>query len=366
MLSSASIRGEAGRLPRFRRPGLGKVSEMLSAAFAADRLPSRRVEIVNRARSRFQNTFPSEIVTCVPPSGRTRRLLLKYETGGRHRAHGHRGGLPYEAEIYRRLLARLQDWRPRFYGAPMDDATGRTWLILEYLDRSVRVRDIPVDRERSSGRPPLVRAAQWIARFHAAHEPRRGDGTPSFLRCYDLAYYRGWARRLWEFAEPLRGRFPWLKDVCEGADRCFAHLLASPQTVIHGEYYANNILLWRGAIRPVDWESAAVGPGEIDLAALVEGAWPRTIVRRCERAYARARWPDGPPPGSAPALDAARMYLHFRWLGDRPAWTRQRKLRWRFHELHAVASRLGLLRRTAARRIAVRPARPRTAAGGET
>jgi hypothetical protein len=34
---------------------------------------------------------------------------------------------------------------------------------------------------------------------------------------------------------------------------------------------------------------------------------------------------------------AARMYLMFRWLGDRPEWTTHERLRWRFHELQRLA-----------------------------
>jgi hypothetical protein len=94
----------------------------------------------------------------------------------------------------------------------------------------------------------------------------------------------------------------------------------------------------------VDWESAAIAAGAIDLAALTEGQhWPVALVRRCERAYRIARWPDGAPSGFARALDAARVYLHFRWLGERPDWTIREKNLPRFDQLHEAATRLCLI-----------------------
>ena len=48
--------------------------------------------------------------------------------------------------------------------------------------------------------------------------------------------------------------------------------------MIHGEYYPHNILFQSGVVRPVDWETAALAPGEIDLATLCEG-WPPEEIR---------------------------------------------------------------------------------------
>jgi len=80
------------------------------------------------------------------------------------------------------------------------------------------------------------------------------------------------------------------------------------------------------------------------LAALTEGKhWPVEIVRQCVREYLRSRWPDGAPAGFARTLDAARIYLHFRWLGERPDWTVREKSFWRYDHLRAAAERLGLL-----------------------
>jgi len=94
----------------------------------------------------------------------------------------------------------------------------------------------------------------------------------------------------------------------------------------------------------LDWESAAVAAGEIDLAALTEGVyWPKSIVRRCEEAYLQARWPDRGSAGFRARLLAARMYLHFRWLGECAEWARREKTLWRYEHLQAAAKEAGLL-----------------------
>ena len=178
---------------------------------------------------------------------------------------------------------------------------------------------------------------------YAAHQGHVNDDSLTFLKRYDVEYYRGWARRTCEFARPLHGRFPWLARLCK-SDDWFASLLAEPPTVIHGEFYAKTVLVRNQSVFMVDWESAAIAAGEIDLAALTEGKhWPAAIVRKCERAYVRARWPEGAPASFRRTLDAAKIYLHFRWLGERPDWTVREKSLSRYDHLHAAAKRLALL-----------------------
>jgi hypothetical protein len=94
-------------------------------------------------------------------------------------------------------------------------------------------------------------------------------------------------------------------------------------------------------IYPVDWESAAVAVGEIDLAALTEG-WPQAFVQQCELEYQRARWPDGPSTCFERRLAAARLYLQFRWLGSET--DRDPSLP-RFERLRCEGERLGLIQR---------------------
>src|SRR5262249_12241335 len=160
---------------------------------------------------------------------------------------------------------------------------------------------------------------------------------------YDGNYFRDWASRTASFASRLRTRYPWLMELCARCDEWSAPLLAAPPTVIHGEFYTKNLLLRRRKVYVVDWESSAVGAGEIDLAATTEGGWPRRTVSRCEHAYERAGWPRGAPASFRTTLDAARIYLHFRWLGERSDRTLGEKLQWRYEDLHATAKRLAFI-----------------------
>jgi thiamine kinase-like enzyme len=132
-----------------------------------------------------------------------------------------------------------------------------------------------------------------------------------------------------------------LASVCQRFDDFVPWLLAAEPTIIHGEYYPENILLHRGVIHPVDWESAAVAAGEIDLAAVTEG-WPLDVVHQCESAYRLARWPDGAPTNFQRTFDAARLYLGFRWLGG-PECTSHEQALPRLEHLRRAAERLALI-----------------------
>jgi hypothetical protein len=321
---------ESTHLPRV--PGLDALTAGLTSVLAGEGSADRRLTVLHREPNALASTFPSEIVTCRLDHENMLRLLCKYEGGHSHSSHGHRGGVPYEAAVYREVLQSSPVAAPRFYGAHTDSTTGETWLILEYLDQSVRV----------SKRPHLGSmelAARWIGQFHAAKERRLWTTPLLFLRRYDADYYLGWARRTALFAADLPQCPPWLPPLCQRFEEVVELLLASPPTVIHGEYYPKNILFRDGAVYPVDWESAAVAAGEIDLASLVEG-WSAEMVQQCEAEYQRARWPEGAPLDFARTLEAARLYWCFRWLGDRST---DADSLWYLEQLRAVGERQGLV-----------------------
>jgi hypothetical protein len=243
------------------------------------------VTVLRREPNSYASSYASEVVTC-RRGAEELRLYCKYSSGGHgDTGYGLWGGVGYEAEVYRRVLSAAGAGTPRFYGSHTDVATGETWLVIQYLDEAE-----PVSRYPKS----LPLAARWLGLFHASQEARLARDPLPFLRVYDAAFYAGWARRTALFARPLRGRFPWLALLCERFAEAAALLLAPPLAVIHGEFYPGNILLHGGKVYPIDWESAAVAAGEIDLASLTE-RWPEAFARRCEAEYRRARWPAGAP-----------------------------------------------------------------------
>ncbi len=289
--------------------------------------------LLHRKSNQRASTFASEIVTCRMADGVERRLFCKYAQAhqSHEAAYGYWNDIAYEAEVYRRVLQPSGASTPNFYGVYKEAATGRAWLVIEYLEEC-----LPVSKGPSAG---MALAARWIGQFHATHQSALQ--TFPFLNTYDAEYYAGWARRTMQFADQFKQRFPWLAKVCKRFEELIDCLVAAPQTVIHGEYYPCNILYRRGRIRPVDWETTAIAAGETDLAALTDG-WPPEITRQCELNYRRARWPRGAPANFERTLGAARLYVHFRWLGWQPDWTIEQES-WRFKRMRSVAEGLGLL-----------------------
>jgi hypothetical protein len=301
--------------------------------FAGLGLGEASVTVLERTSAPPYGSSPADIVLCDIPDAQPVRLFCKYASPGDHQRYGHRGGLSRETYVYRRLLPTPGAPEAVHYYGSHVGPDGRPWLILEYLERGERLV--------WTAEPKFMyAAARWIGAFHASQEARSDPHPIGTLGIYDADYYLGWARRTHRYAAPLRDEHPWISQVCDRARELLHPLLIAPHTVIHGEYYPKNIMIQDARVYPVDWESTAIGPGEIDLASLTE-RWPPEITGRCQHEYADARWPDGAPDRFDDALLAARIYLHFRWLGDQPASTIEDSLRWRFSDLHTLAETAG-------------------------
>jgi hypothetical protein len=314
-------------------PDLDGLTMGLTTVFNTNGVARGSLTVVHRERSPYSTTFPCEMVTCRFQDGSKLQLFCKYTGAIDYTGHGHRGKVRREIAVYQDVLGPLNLSQPRFYGSYTDSRTGQDWLILEYLDDSLRVQKVE---------GAVLVAARWIARFHAANQARLANFPPAFLKTYDGEYYQGWVSRTCEFAGSLHQRFPWLATLCQRSRDLLPALTASPSTVIHGEYYPKNILFHRGRVCPVDWESAAIAEGLIDLAFLTEG-WGEDMSRRLELEYQQARWPHGPPADFDRLIDIARLYVHFRWLGDVASATHSGRMISRFELLFSVGERLGVL-----------------------
>jgi aminoglycoside phosphotransferase (APT) family kinase protein len=289
------------------------------------------VRVVQRELHSEASTFPIEVVTCELETGEALKLLCKYSADREHGSHGHRGGVAHEAAVYRHVLQPCGLSVPRFRGTYTDAASGWTWLVIDYVEGA----------ETADSEEGMFRAAAWLGRFHAAHDGTSLRSSGVALRTYDEAYYLGWAQRTLDFAAPFFEELPWLATFCERFAEVASVLLERQPTVIHGEFYPLNILVQGGVVYPVDWEAAAVGAGEIDLASLTQ-SWQPAIARRCQRLYEEARWPDGAPAGFDRALDAAQIYWLFRWLGDKRSRT-EKRLRRRIEKLRSAAERWNVI-----------------------
>jgi hypothetical protein len=301
------------------------------------RVLERGTVIVEREPNVCTSRFGTEVITCRDSDGAMHRLLCKYGPTTAGSGHGHRGGVAYEGAVYRHALEPERMGTARLWALHDDPEEGLSWLLIEYFE----------DAERANWDPAaIVPAARWLAHFHARMARRLDAPELRFLLRYDEGYLAPWAARAQQLlGETARRRFVWWPRLSELFRECVKLLLGAPLTVIHGEFYPSNVLRAAGEIRPVDWESAAVGAGEIDLASLVEG-WPAKLGRECVESYRAIRWPQGAPASFERVLDAARVYLALRWLGDEsvPRENKNSKRREEAHyeELDRVARRLGM------------------------
>ncbi len=236
-----------------------------------------------------------------------------------------------EIRTYQEILARDHLDTAHFYGAVVRPDEDLYWLFLEKIP-GVR---LSLTGEESA----WLLAARWLARLHSrfSGESETLNRSAPLLR-FDAAFYRLWLERVEEFQSVGLDQAVW-ESMVETYGRAVERLVRLPSTLIHGEFYASNILVQETRegcrIRPVDWEMAAVGPGLIDLAALSSGAWPERERREMAAAYHDALLCEGWHSFSFEdllrALDDCRLHLAIRWLGWASDWSpppRTRMIGW--------------------------------------
>jgi hypothetical protein len=269
------------------------------------------VRIVRRTRNLWASYYASEIVDGTSSDGQAFQVLVKYGPA-RARERGHRLGPGYEAAIYRDLLRRVTLRTATFHGVHHERSSSRVWLVIEYLADATRAC---AGRLYPDGLPL---AAAWIGAFHRQTALLRRT-WPHALNQYDAPYLEHWMRRGLRLEREAQATHAALPTIERVVDTALALLTSGPRVVIHGDYYADNVLYANGAMCPIDWERTGVGGGELDLAALVLG-WDEPSIEASVRAYTAARWPAGAPRVFTRRFAAARMYAALRLLAERPAW----------------------------------------------
>jgi aminoglycoside phosphotransferase (APT) family kinase protein len=313
-------------------------TELLRATLA--RLLSRYygrslvIEALVRAPSPYRSSFALEDLNVHLDDGTALALVFK-DVGWPGLPPEFRGGKPRflyratrEIAVYTRVLQHAPLGTARCYGALGDRRQGRYWLFLE------RVPGVPL---YAIGDFDTWRAvARWLAGMHAqfaadAARPLRARGVP--LVRYDAAYYRRWIRR----ARPALVAAAHARSndgahridgLLDRYDQVIARLVALPATLLHGEFYASNILAQAtaGTLRvcPVDWEMAGIGPGLIDLAALIAGSWTETQKIILADAYfderRRLTGTRELRDTFLGALACCRLHVALQWLGWSPGY----------------------------------------------
>jgi aminoglycoside phosphotransferase len=279
------------------------------------RVLGRQVTKVERNPSPYRTSFPLEELRIELADGTRLQLVRKDLRRSALGVIAHRVKPEFlhdpgrEIEAYR-LLAGPRLGTPACYGA------GRGWILLEKVPGVELAQIGELDDWR--------RAARWLARLHATF----AETPPSsrLLLDHDAAYYRLWPQR-------AAARAPQVEWIAARYEAVVERLVALPRTLIHGEFYASNVLVAGERVAPVDWEMAAVGPGLVDLAALVTG-WKGE-----ERAAIVAAYPGV----DDLAMAACRLHLALQWLGWSTDWTPPpaQAYDW-LAEVREAAERLGL------------------------
>jgi aminoglycoside phosphotransferase (APT) family kinase protein len=276
---------------------------------------------VSRSQSVYRSSFPLEELSVTLADGSELRLVLKrLERGGLTR-DGRLAKPSFlfdagrEAAVYSSILPAAPAGPPRYLGSVPAEGGAGCWLFIEWVQgrELYQVGELTV----------WVQVARWLGELHASLavdlERHRREGR---LLEYDAAHYRRWLARARRFAT-LAGRSSeaarFLDWLAARHDAPVEALLALGRTVVHGDFYASNVLVAGEAeevrVAPVDWELAASGPGLMDLAALISGDWTEVQRREMTDAYASR---SGIPPFSATELDFARLQLAVQWLGWAP------------------------------------------------
>jgi Phosphotransferase enzyme family len=226
-----------------------------------------------------------------------------------------------EIKTYQEILAPIRLGTAHCYGAVVRPDDDQYWLFLEKVAglRLSQVRDYSA----------WLESARWLAHLHCRFAEQADYLTRlAPLVRYDAAFYRLWLERALKFQSFKLPKVVW-EALIGKYERAVERIILLPATLIHGEFYASNILVQetseRFRICPVDWETAAVGPGLIDLAALSSGTWSERERTEMAGVYSDTLASVGTPAlplyDLLSALDDCRLHLAIRWLGWAVDWS---------------------------------------------
>lgn len=234
-----------------------------------------------------------------------------------------------EIEAYRRVLAPHPFGTAACYGAIADREGDRYGLLLEWvagLNLSF-VGEIAIWQA----------AARWLARLHDRFADLTLTTAPSsHLLIYDRQFFGVWIDRALRFcgrgaSNSGAAEIARLARLAEQYDRIVNRLVELPKSLIHGEFFASNVIVDERPSPPricaVDWELAGIGPRWLDLAALVAGDWSDEQRESMLQAYyleSKAQSASIGDFGSfTTSVDLCRLQLAVQMLGWSATWRPQ-------------------------------------------
>ena len=274
---------------------------------------------VHRARSPYSTSAPIDDITVVLTDGSSLHLVGKNLApeamlpGARQfkpAFHRHAGR---EAVVYAHLGG--EAGLPQCWGV-VDEADGPL-LVLE------RVPGLAL---RHVGDPSVWRAAaEWLAGFHRRWQWPAvvlPDALLHPLVSYDRSHHERLLARATSFAARAGRSLP--PGVVEQHGHALDILEALPSGLMHGEFYASNIVVDTSVTPPrvaaLDWETAGLGSQILDLAALVSGKWAPGERKAMIDAYRRESSLDLRADDFERAVAAADLLVSVQWIGWATGW----------------------------------------------
>ena len=248
---------------------------------------------------------PLQAARCWTPRDAPATLVAKFAPADpKLRAHLARGGTARETRFYTEVADRAGLRAPRCYYGAIDEASGRSVLLLEDLT-ALR----PGDNLAGCGLDDATLAVRHLARFHARwweHADLAGFAWMPVLFDDPAAaqnlYRASWGPFLaaWGHLVPERARAVGEWFASHGAT-VWEQIAAPPRTLMHGDFRLDNLLFdIEGAPEPlavVDWQGVKRGKGVADLAYFAMSSlqphapaqWERQLVDSYHAALVEAR-----------------------------------------------------------------------------
>ncbi len=169
--------------------------------------------------------------------------------------------LEREVAVYEDLFSGNRRWSPTLYGSK--EVNGETWMFLEDVGSVTLKKDPSFDN--------LIKAIVALAGLHVTFGREVTSGAlqkRTRLNYMDFPAYVEAARDTFNLTQLLvnRGKYSKVNDkqlsqlesVVELYDKVALTLMSAPQTLVHGDFDADNIALERteGRIIMLDWANA--------------------------------------------------------------------------------------------------------------
>jgi aminoglycoside phosphotransferase (APT) family kinase protein len=251
----------------------------------ADRFGNRSAILgIHRRRNAHIGSYDCDLITVQLSTGDQFRVFLKDYRVSKKSKDEPQHRRERELRVYRDLFAQTELGPPEYYGSVWDDAAGRFWLFLEFVDGLV-VQHGDVEYE--------MLAAEWLGKvqgFFTQHPEILN--SCDFLIRQDGEFFRSKAEGALRNAtqiSPSSARR--LTNIVDGYEQVIRILETQPLSLVHGGYIPWHILVdvkhKPARVCAVDWESVAFGPTLYDVAYFTYGMEPRSRARVLD-AYRRA------------------------------------------------------------------------------